>query len=319
MHNEGAEEPELSYSFSNVHAEYLNKNVDTVVNVVENGMLSPLLPGAEEISQELADIWEEVLQEDGGSKKIICDSSIRNVMSVQSVNDIYSNQPSTFSLAVPSSFENSSLIQLEELEVSHHRSTPVNLELSVSTPMPSPTNLHSTCDSVFCPNHVDSSVISSSLTNSRATSCFNNHTVTPKLTRKRQRRPKEWIDVKRKCLKNLGKKYVRKKGKAVDEKTMGPPCKCRYKCSGKVSHQQRLDCFTKFWQLGDRAKQWNFIIKYSDKMKKKRSLNQVTPNNRKFTFKYYLPLITGTSESHCEKIEICQIMFLNTLAITGVA
>ncbi|CAH2984128.1 unnamed protein product [Chilo suppressalis] len=172
-------------------AEYLNKNVDTVVNFVENGMLSSLPPGAEEISQELADIWEEVLQEDGGSKKIICDSSIRNVMSVQSVNDIYSNQPSTFSLEVPSSFENSPLIQLEELEVSHHRSTPVNLELSVPTPMPSPTNLHSTCDSVFCPNHVDSSVISSSLTNSPATSCFNNHTVTPKVTRKRQRRPKE--------------------------------------------------------------------------------------------------------------------------------
>ena len=73
--------------------------------------------------------------------------------------------------------------------------------------------------------------------------------------------------MKRKCLKNLGKKYVTKKGKAVDEKTMGPPCKCRYKCFDKMSQQQRLDCFTKFWQLGDRTMQWNFIIKYFDKIK----------------------------------------------------
>ncbi|CAF4755652.1 unnamed protein product [Pieris macdunnoughi] len=97
---------------------------------------------------------------------------------------------------------------------------------------------------------------------------------------------------------------------------MGPSCKCRYKCPDKISHQQRLECFTKFWQLGDRAMQWNFIIKYSVKMKKKRCLNQDTPNNRKHTFKYYLPLITGSSESHCEKTEVCQTMFINTLAVS---
>ncbi|KAH9641275.1 hypothetical protein HF086_017407 [Spodoptera exigua] len=239
----------------------------------------------------------------------------------QSAEDIYSNHPSTFSLEVPSSFENSPLIQLEELlDVSHHRSTPVNSELSVPTPMPSPTNVHSICDSSFCPNHGDNcSVMSSSsfsTTNSLATSNSSGRTLTLKTTRKRQRCPEEWTNLKRKCLKNLGKKYVTKKGKAVDEKTMRPSCKCRYKCSDKISHQQRLNCFTKFWQLGDRAKQWNFIIKYSDKMKKKRCLNQDTPNNRKYTYKYYLPLITGSSESHCAKEEVCQTMFINTLAVS---
>ncbi|KAF9408125.1 hypothetical protein HW555_012099 [Spodoptera exigua] len=292
MLNEDADRPELSSPISNVPAVSVKK----IVNA-------------------------EVLHEDGGIKEITCDSSIRKDMPDQSAEDIYSDHPSTFSLEVPSSFENSPLIQLEELlDVSHHRSTPVNSELSVPTPMPSPTNVHSICDSSFCPNHVDNcSVMSSSsfsTTNSLATSNSSGRTLTLKTTRKRQRCPEEWTDLKRKCLKNLGKKYVTKKGKAVDEKTMRPSCKCRYKCSDKISHQQRLNCFTKFWQLGDRAKQWNFIIKYSDKMKKKRCLNQDTPNNRKYTYKYYLPLITGSSESHCAKEEVCQTMFINTLAVS---
>lgn len=293
------------------------------MNVNENGTIqqaSPLPPGAEEISEELADVWEEVMHEDGVTKEITSDNSIQNVISYPPAEDIYSNQPSTFSLEVPSSFENSPLIQLEELlEVSQHRSTPV-MELSVPTPMPSPTNVHLICDSTFCPDHVDSSsVISSSsfsTSNSPAALDSSNRTVTPKTTKKRKRCPQEWIDIKRKCLKNLGKKYITKKGKVIDEKTMGPPCKCRNKCIDKISQQQRLECFTKFWQLGDRAMQWNFIIKYSDKMKKKRCLNQDTPNNRKYTFKYYLPLITSSSESHCKKTDVCQTMFINTLSVS---
>ncbi|CAG4972184.1 unnamed protein product [Parnassius apollo] len=318
------EKPELSSSISNISAVYTKKSVKTAMNVDDNGMTqqtSPLPSGAEEISQKLADVWEEVLHEDGGTNEITCDSSILNVMSDLSAIDVYSNQPSRFSLEVSSSFENSPLIQLDELlEVSDHRSTPVNLELSVLTPMPSPTNVHSICDSTFCPNHVDSSSIISSLsfsnTNSPATSHSNDRTVTPKTTRKRLRCPKEWTDFKRKCLKNLGRKYGTKKGKTVGDKTMGPSCKCRYKCPDKISHQMRLDCFRKFWQLGDRAMQWNFIIKYSDKMKKKRCMNQDIPNNTKHTFKYYLPLITGSSESHCKKAEVCQTMLINTLAVS---
>ncbi|CAF4755642.1 unnamed protein product [Pieris macdunnoughi] len=205
-----AERPELSAPFSNVPTDYTKKSVNTALNVDDNDIRqqsSPLPSGAEEISQELADIWEEVLHEDGGTEEITCDSPIPNV-SDPSAKDVYSNQPSTFSLEVPSSFENSPLIQLEELlEVSHHRSTPVNLELSLPTPMPSPTNLHSICDSSFCPNHADLlSMISSSsfsTTNSPSSSHVSYATVTPKTTRKRQRRPKEWTDVKRKCLKNL--------------------------------------------------------------------------------------------------------------------
>ncbi|KAJ8728300.1 hypothetical protein PYW08_016685 [Mythimna loreyi] len=188
----------------------MEKSINAVENVNANSMAlqtSPLPVGAEEISQELADVWEEVLHEDNGTKEIACHSSIPNVMSNSSAENVYSNQPSTFSLEVPSSFENSPLIQLEDLlEVADHRSTPVNLELSVPTPMPSPTNAHSICDSAFCPNLVDNcSVITSSFSpsNSPAISHSSNRTVTPKTTRKRQRCPKGWTDLKRKCLKNL--------------------------------------------------------------------------------------------------------------------
>ncbi|CAG5036258.1 unnamed protein product [Parnassius apollo] len=122
------EKPELNSSISNIPAVYTKKSVKTVMNVDDNGMTqqtSPLPSGAEEISQKLADVWEEVLHEDGGPNEITCDSSILNVMSDPSANDVYSNQPSTFSLEVPSSFENSPLIQLDELlEVSDHSSTP---------------------------------------------------------------------------------------------------------------------------------------------------------------------------------------------------
>lgn len=180
-------------------------------------------------------IWEDVSHENDGAQGIARGSPIPIVISNPPAEDIYSNQPSTFSIEAPSSFENSPLIQLEELlEVSHpHGST--SPTLTIPTPMPSPVNTHAMCDSEFCPSHIDidsSSVILSpfNTTNSIASSHTSARTLTPKITKKRQNRPKEWADVKRKCLKNLGKKYITKRGKAVDEKTMGPPCKCRYKC-----------------------------------------------------------------------------------------
>lgn len=296
--------------------------------VDKHDTVSPLPLGAEEISQQLSGLWEEILQDDDECRETVPEEgahptrSTNEPLSTSSTlpdEDVDSNQPTPFSLEVPSSFENSPLIQIEELQKSH-RTTPVSMELSIPTPIPSPINSHSICDSDFCPEHEDSfSAISSaspSISNSPTVSNSSDCNDTPKTTRKRKRRPNEWTDVKRKCLKNLGKKYVSKKGKAVDEKTMGPSCKCRNKCSEKISQEQRLACFGKFWQLGDRALQWNFIVKYSIKMKKKRCLNQETPNNRKHTYKYNLPLITGSRESHCERVEVCQTMFINTLSVS---
>ncbi|KAL4718628.1 hypothetical protein ACJJTC_005182 [Scirpophaga incertulas] len=318
-----AEEPEICSSLVNDSAICVDKSINAVSvgnedEIAMTPATSPLPPGAEEISKKLADVWEDVMKEGKTQETTCCDSSEPILTtSYQPGEDIYSNQLSTFSLEVPSSFENSPIIPFEDLEDSHDRSTPINSELSVPTPMPSPTNTHSICDNVFCPYMFDDLlIVSSSSASTTAALHTTVCTVTTKTTKKRPRRQKEWTAIKRKCLKNLGKKYVTKAGKFVDEKTMGPSCKCRYKCAEKISYQQRLDCFTKFWQLGDRAMQWNFIIKYSDKMKKKKCLNQDTPNNRKYTFKYYLPLITDFSQSHCQRTEVCQTMFINTLAVS---
>lgn len=202
---------------------------------------------------------------------------------------------------------------MDEL-VSDPRSTPSNLEWSISTPIPSPINIHSTCNDEFCPNHeICCSEITSPSVNSPSSPATVQSTRT---TKKRQKHEKEWLDVKRKCRKNLGQKYITKRGKITNEKILRPACKCRYKCMDKISYQQRLDCFSKFWQLGDRAMKWNFIIRYSKKIKKKRCLNQDTPNNRKYTYKYYLPLITDLNVFQCEKVEVCQTMFINTLAVS---
>lgn len=122
--------------------------------------------------------------------------------------------------------------------------------------------------------------------------------------------------MKRKYLKNIGQKYVTKKGKVVDDKTLGPLCKCRYRCFEKIAHDQRYACFEKFWCLGNREKQWAFVVKYSKKMMKNRCLNRKVPNNRKFTFKYFLPVILDHEQGHSKLIDVCKTMFLNTLSVS---
>ncbi|XP_072934811.1 uncharacterized protein [Epargyreus clarus] len=138
-----------------------------------------------------------------------------------------------------------------------------------------------------------------------------------KRSKQRLRRTSEWSDVKRKYLKNIGHKYVTKKGKVVDDKILGAPCRCRYRCFEKITHDQRYACFQKFWRLGNREKQWAFVVKYSKKIPKNRCLNREVPNNRKFTFKYFLPVSSDHEQGHNKVVDVCKIMFLNTLSVSG--
>lgn len=283
-------------------------------NLLNSPRSSPLPPGAEEISAALSGI----LQDD--QNNITISSCAEN--SPQIVQDEeYANELTPFSFEAPQSYDASPMILLGELQnVTSDRCTPIDTELEILTPMPSPLNVHKVCGDEFCPNVNCSagSVASPSLNSvgSPMTPDSLGSIVTPRTTKKRLRNQNEWSDVKRKCLKNLGEKYVTKRGKMIDGKTMGAACTCRFKCSEKISNQQRVDCFTRFWKLGDRAKQWAYVINYTEKMKKKRCLNQDIPNNRKYTYKYYLPLITDFDELHCEKIDVCKTMFINTLAVS---
>ncbi|CAG4945953.1 unnamed protein product [Colias eurytheme] len=140
--------------------------------------------------------------------------------------------------------------------------------------------------------------------------------VPPTGRKKRKHCRKSLSDVKRKRLTNLGKKYVTRKGKVVNEKVMGEPCKCRNNCVDKITHEQRLDCFKRFWSLGNKEKQWAFVITFTRKVKKRRCNSECQPNFRKFTYKYTLPIPSTSDASANNTVAVCKVMFLNTLAIS---
>lgn len=113
-------------------------------------------------------------------------------------------------------------------------------------------------------------------------------------------------DKLRKHLKNLGKSFVNKKGKMIPAKQMKSPCICLRKCFDTFTEEKRLEIFRKYWTLGDKHKQWQFLIKYTKKEPTKRSLT--AGSFRKHTFIYFLPL------NNTESKLVCQTMFLNTLS-----
>lgn len=225
------------------------------------------------------------------------------------------NELTPFALEVPSSFENSPAISFGDL--------PSILSRNIPTPIPSPINSHKDCLDSFCSIH-DSEHWTQSPSIATASSApydsSNDERSTPpkKKLKKRIRRTSEWSDVKRKCLKNIGKGYVTKRGKVVDDKILGKPCACRNRCHKKISHDQRYDCFQKFWCLGSREKQWAFVVNYTKKEPKRRCLNRDIPNNRRFTYKYFLPLKDANSEEfQTDTASVCKTMFLNTLSVSG--
>lgn len=132
--------------------------------------------------------------------------------------------------------------------------------------------------------------------------------------KKRKRHEQQWVDVKRKYLTNHGKKYITKRGKIVGEKVMGEACNCRYKCFEKITQEQRMECFVRFWNLGNREKQWSYVLKCTRKVKKNRSKDPEIPNHRQFTFKYSLPIYSSDSNV-IKYTNVCKTMFLNTFAV----
>lgn len=77
---------------------------------------------------ELDNIWENVLRDDDEGN----DRSKSNVDLAESIQKLDDNELTPFSLELPSSFENSPVVEMDEL-VSDHRSTPSNLEWSLNT------------------------------------------------------------------------------------------------------------------------------------------------------------------------------------------
>ncbi|CAB3240062.1 unnamed protein product [Arctia plantaginis] len=187
---------------------------------------------------------------------------------------------------------------------------------NLETPHPSPScsvnHLDYDCDNDFCPYYIQKENLSAfnispqpspaclsscstftTMNNSPLSDISNNSPSTSscrRLSRKdkgnvRKRHFKEWIDNKRKCLRNLGKEYMSRKGKIHASRKMGPPCHCRKKCYDKLSEKERKQIFESFWSLGDREKQWMFVANLVKKQIKRRVYTD-TVSRRKYTLKY---------------------------------
>ncbi|XP_060802038.1 protein tramtrack, beta isoform isoform X4 [Amyelois transitella] len=134
--------------------------------------------------------------------------------------------------------------------------------------------------------------------------------------RKRLRTCKDEI---RKRNANRGLPYVSRNGKVRSQRLLKPPCPatCRRKCYKKISEEDRLKIFKKFWDIGDHSRQWIFLTKYASKHTKKRITIYNVNSTRQSTISYTLP-IYESDNSVIRKIPVCQTMFLNTFSISFV-
>ena len=137
------------------------------------------------------------------------------------------------------------------------------------------------------------------------------HYVSPKkrfLSRKRQAKPQEWKANKRKKLRNQGKQYISKTGKTIAQKSVKKKdcSKCRFKCSLKVSEEERTQLFTLYWELGDYAQQRSFLCSSVSVSDTKR-LSKETPKRTKALSYFFI--INDKRE------RVCKDFFLKTLDI----
>ncbi|KAG6464304.1 hypothetical protein O3G_MSEX014426 [Manduca sexta] len=160
------------------------------------------------------------------------------------------------------------------------------------------------------PQHSNSSRQDSSVCSS------NESTPSSRIGRKRQRRRYEWKDIKRKCLKNLGKAYLSRNGVQREGKILKPPCSitCRLKCFQKFNAQERKRIFTSFWQIADHCRQWHYIVNHTEVGDTKYPSTSNAVSRRKKSIKYYLPLMESNSGIP-NKVCVCKTMFLNTLSV----
>ncbi|XP_073953172.1 uncharacterized protein [Choristoneura fumiferana] len=129
-----------------------------------------------------------------------------------------------------------------------------------------------------------------------------------KMGKIRTRNEKDWKDLKRKALKNAGKKHTTRKGAEIIEKVMRDPCNCMKKCAEKITHEEKESIFKKFWTIADHERQWEFIAKCITESKPKRI--KASGPNRSRTNVYRLPIDPK------DPMVVCRLMFLNTLSIS---
>ena len=130
-----------------------------------------------------------------------------------------------------------------------------------------------------------------------------------RLSRKRAANKSLWKANIRKTARSRGLEYINKHGKAVKERSVkNVDCsKCRFKCTERISEEERKCIFQTYWAVGDYNKQRQFICsnvenKAPQKISTSRKIKKTVSNS------YFL----SASE---QKVRVCRNLFLKTLDI----
>uniref|UniRef100_A0A2H1VXX2 SFRICE_029026 n=1 Tax=Spodoptera frugiperda TaxID=7108 RepID=A0A2H1VXX2_SPOFR len=162
-------------------------------------------------------------------------------------------------------------------------------EILNTTPMPSPIPPHDqNCENPFCTCCVDCiipqvdygnigtpsgySEVSTDVPTPSSTASSRRKTLKTDRGKKRLVHKNNWITVQRKLKKNTGEQFLNKKG--------------------------------------EKKRHWEFVIKYTNKIPKRRQTTEVTKHDRQNTFQYFLP------DADKNAVVVCKTMFLNTISLS---
>lgn len=110
-------------------------------------------------------------------------------------------------------------------------------------------------------------------------------------------------------MRNSGKQYVSSRGKIVDERKMGPPCKCRLDCATKLSEDARKKLFQEYWALTSFQRQRDYLgtcIEVLQVQYRRVKMNSEQPRKPNCSF---FCLQDGN------KIQVCKPFLMSTLGI----
>ncbi len=87
------------------------------------------------------------------------------------------------------------------------------------------------------------------------------HEVYRKRSKRKYAAPEKWKDNIRKKQRNLGKAYISRCGKSVEERSLKPKCtSCKFKCSEQICDDERKMIFNQFWSTGSKQRQMDFTL-----------------------------------------------------------
>ncbi|CAH1110609.1 unnamed protein product [Psylliodes chrysocephalus] len=111
-----------------------------------------------------------------------------------------------------------------------------------------------------------------------------------------------------------GEECVNYEGNVVTAKSVGDPCNCRFKCLEKITNEQQLEAFERFYNIATKDEQDLYLqglVHVSSIKTRRPRVQQFRENNkRNSSFKYYVLIAT-------ERKMICKKSFLSVYLISN--